>query len=183
MEKAYIKTYKMVHNDRPGRYYDMDYTTVFETRFRPLQQIEGYDPHYIDPEYRVDPYWDNSLCDQQKLQFQCDDYPPTDDADDPEIPDNNLSRAHIELWQPNSEIINEQEIEEPNIENVLQSEPGLLDESAFLHVLTTREGEPAYIPLSTNLGLKYKIQQTDAILPDGLWGTNHRRPHRHWTLI
>ena len=56
MEKAFIKTYKMVHNDRPDRYYDMDYTAAFDTRFRRLQQIEGYDPHYIDPEYGVDPY-------------------------------------------------------------------------------------------------------------------------------
>ena len=166
MEKAYIKTYKKVHNDRPDRYYDMDYTTALETRFRPFHQIEGYDPHYNDPEHGVDPYWDNSLYDQRKLQFKCDDYPPTDDEDDPEIPDNNLSRALIELWQPNSEITNEQEIEEPIIEIGLHSEPGLLDESAFLHVLITKEGEPAYIPLSTNLGLKYK--KTDAIFPDTL---------------
>ena len=156
MEKTYIKPYKMVLNDRPDRYYDMDYTTAFERKFRPLQQIEDYDPHYIDPEYRVDPYWDNSLYDQREPQFKCDDYPPTDDENDLEIPDNNLTRALIELWQPNSEITNEQEIEDPIIENGLQFEPGLLDESAFLHVLITKEGEPAYIPLSTNLGLKYK---------------------------
>ena len=156
IEKVQIKRYKMVHNDRPDQYYDMDYTAAFETRFRPLQQIEGYDPHYIDPKYGVDQYLDNSLHDQQKLQFKCDDYPPTDDEDDPEIPDNNISRALIELWQPNSEITNEQEIEEPIIENGPQSELGPLDELAFLHVLVTKEGEPVYIPLSTNLELKYK---------------------------
>ena len=152
MEKTYIKKYKMVHNDRPDRYYDIDYTTAFESRFRPLQQIEDYDPHYIDPEYGVDPYWDNSLYDQRELQFKCDDHPPTDDEDDPEVLDNKLTRALIQLWQPNSEITNEQEIEDLNKEG----EPGLLDESAFLHVLITKEGEPAYIPLSTNLGLKHK---------------------------
>ena len=65
MEKAFIKTYKMVHNDRPDRYYDIDHTTAIETPFRPLQQIEDYDPHYIDPEYGVDRYWDNSLHDQR----------------------------------------------------------------------------------------------------------------------
>ena len=122
--------------------------------FRPLQQIEGYDPHYIDPEYGVDPYWDNSFYDQRIWQVKCDNYPLTDDENDPEIPDNNLSRALIELWQPNSEITNDQEIEELITENGLQSESGLIDESAFLHDLITKEGEPAYIPLSTNLGLK-----------------------------
>ena len=35
-------------------------------------------------------------------------------------------------------------------------EPSLLDETAFLNVLVIKEGEPAYIPLSTNLGLKFK---------------------------
>ena len=40
-EKACIETYKLVHNDRPGRYYGMDYTAEFETQFQPLQLIEG----------------------------------------------------------------------------------------------------------------------------------------------
>ena len=35
IEKAYIKTYKAVHNDRPDQYYDMDYTKNFTTQFRP----------------------------------------------------------------------------------------------------------------------------------------------------
>ena len=145
-----------ITTDSPDRYYEIDYTTAFETRFRPLQQIEDYDPHYIDPGYGVGPYWDNSLYDQRELQFKCDDYPPTDDEDDPEVLDNRITRALIELWQPNSEIINKLEIEDPAIANGQQSEPGLLDESAFLHVLITKEGEPAYIPLATNLGLRYK---------------------------
>ena len=142
----------MVYNDRPDRYYDIDYTTAFKSRFRPLQQIGDYDPHYFDPGKGVDPYWDNSLYDQRELQFKCDDHPPTEDEDDPEVLDNKRTRAVIELWQPNSEITNEQEIEDPTIEKGQQSEPGLLDESSFLHVLITKEGEP----LSTNLGLKYK---------------------------
>ena len=32
----------------------------------------------------------------------------------------------------------------------------LLDETAFLHLLVAKEGEPSYVPLSTNLGLKFK---------------------------
>ena len=51
----------MDHNNRLDRFFDMDYTTAFETRFRPLQLIEGYDPHYIDPEFGIDQFWDNSL--------------------------------------------------------------------------------------------------------------------------
>ena len=33
MEKIYIKTYKLVQNDSPDRYYEMDYTADFETQF------------------------------------------------------------------------------------------------------------------------------------------------------
>ena len=57
MEKAYIKTYKVVHNDRADRYYEKDYSEVFEFQFRPLLLIEDYNPQYIDPDYGKDPYW------------------------------------------------------------------------------------------------------------------------------
>ena len=50
MEKAYIKTYKEVHNDRPNRYYNFDYTQDFETHFRPFKLIEDCNPQNIDPE-------------------------------------------------------------------------------------------------------------------------------------
>ena len=88
MEKAYIKTYKLVQNDGADRYYEIDYTADFESQFRPLHLIEGYNPQYIDADYGIDPYWDTSLYDQQTLQFKCENYPPTDDEDDPEIPNN-----------------------------------------------------------------------------------------------
>ena len=35
MEKAYIRTYKIVHNDRPDRFYETDYAKDFETQFCP----------------------------------------------------------------------------------------------------------------------------------------------------
>ena len=83
----------------------MDYTKDFETQFRPLPLIEEYNPQFIDPEYGKDTSWDDELYDKQNLQFRRDDYPPTDDEEDPEIVDNKLSRALIELWQPNPETI------------------------------------------------------------------------------
>ena len=84
-----------------------------------------------------------------------DDYPPTDDEDDPPIEDTKLSRALIELWQPNSEAILE-EIEETQEQKDYRGLNSLLDEAAFLHVLVEKQGEPSYVPLSTNLGLKIK---------------------------
>ena len=156
MEKAYIKTYKVVHNDRPDRYYEKDYTKDFETQFRPLQLIEDYNPQNIDPEYGKDPYWDDDLNDRQSLQFRHDDYPPTDDEEDPEITDTKLSRTLIELWQTNTEALHQENTEECLDQQTREAEPSLIDETAFLNILVKKEGEPTYIPLSTNLGLKFK---------------------------
>ena len=155
MEKAYIKTYKEVHNDRPDRYYDLDYLGDFETRFGPSPLVEDYNPHYTDPGYGKDPYWDDELYDKQNLQFWRDDYPPTDDEDDPKIEDNELSRALIELWQPNFEAT-PQEVEESYHQEDHQGPTSLLDEIAFLHLLVEKEGEPLFVPFSTNLWFKYK---------------------------
>ena len=156
MEKAYIKTYKVVHTDRPDRYNEMDYTKDFETQFRPLQLIDDYNLKYIDPEYGKDPYWDDDLNDRENLHFRHDYYPPTDYEDDHEILDTKLSRALIELWQTNSEASHQESIEEHQEKQIYKAKNSLSDEKAFLHVLVTKEGEPAYIPLSTNLGLKFK---------------------------
>ena len=140
MEKAYIKTYKVVHNDRPDRYYDRDYTKDFETQFRPLQLIEDYNPQYIDPEYGKDPNWDDVLYERQSLQFRHDDYPPTDDEEDPEITDTKLSRALIELWQTNTEALHQENAVEYLDQQTHEVEPSLLDETAFLNVLVIKEG-------------------------------------------
>ena len=57
MEKACIRTFKIVHNDRPDRFYEIDHTKDFETQFRPLPLIEDYHPQYPDPEDGKDPYY------------------------------------------------------------------------------------------------------------------------------
>ena len=151
MVEACTQTQYIIHSDHPYLYRRNNLTKDSETQFRPLQTVEDYNPQYYDPEYGKDPYWDDELYDKHNLQFRNDDYPPTDDEDDPDIVDTILSRALIEQWQRNFDAIKDQ----PHAEET-QATPGLLDETAFIHVLVTKEGEPAYIPLSTNLGLKYK---------------------------
>ena len=151
MVEACTQFQYIIHSDHPYLYRRNIFTKDSETQFRPLQTVEGYNPQYYDPEYGKDPYWDDDIYDKYNLQFRNDDFPPTDDEDDPDIVDTTLSRALIEPWQPNFDAIKDQ----PHAEET-QATPGLLDETAFIHVLVTKEREPAYIPLSTNLGLKYK---------------------------
>ena len=161
-KKAYIRTYKIVHNDRPDRFYEIDYTKDFETQFRPLPLVEDYHPQYTDHWYwGKDPYWDDELYDKQNLQFRRDDYPPTDDEDDPQIEDNKLSRAFIELWQPNSEAIPE-ELEETQQQEDYQGLKSLLDETAFEHILLEKQGTfPSLPTLALNLkGGCYTFQWT-----------------------
>ena len=70
MEKAFILTMNVTYNtNKPLPFYECDYTKDFNTPFRPLPLIEDYDPHYYDPEYRRDPYWDDELYDQFSLEF------------------------------------------------------------------------------------------------------------------
>ena len=151
MVEACTQTQYIIHSDHPYLYRSNNLTKDLETQFRPLQTVEDYNTQYYDPEYGKDLYWDDDLYDKHNLQFRIDDYPPTDDEDDPDIVDTILSRALIEPWQLNFDAIKDQ----PHAEET-QATPGLLDETAFINGLVTKEGEPAYKPLSTNLGLKYK---------------------------
>ena len=101
MVEACTQTQYIIHSDHPYLYRRNNLTKDSETQFRPLQTVEDYNPQYYDPEYGKDPYWDDDLYDKHNLQFRNDDYPPTDDEDDPDIVDTKLSRALIEPWQPN----------------------------------------------------------------------------------
>ena len=59
MEKAYIRRYNnmhMIHKTLPT--YEYDYTDNFETQFRPLPEVVAYDAYFVDPQYGLDPYWD-----------------------------------------------------------------------------------------------------------------------------
>ena len=65
MEKACIKTHKVVQSDHSYRYYEIDYTIDFETHFGPLQTTEDYNPQYYYPEYGTEPHWKEDLNDEK----------------------------------------------------------------------------------------------------------------------
>ena len=141
---------------------DLDYTTTFKTRFRPIPLIDDYNPTYIDPDYDRDPYWDTEVYNQDLLQFQyvLDDIEHCNQTvhENPPITHNKKTRALIENWQMNDGT------NHPVFSNPLGTEnhgntaefisQSLLDEKQFQNVLITKDGEPACIPLSTNINLK-----------------------------
>ena len=71
MEKAYIRGYNNVHiNHKIFPTYEYDYTDNFETQFRPLPEVVAYDAYFVDPQYGFDPYWDEELYEQEKLEYK-----------------------------------------------------------------------------------------------------------------
>ena len=58
----------MIHITLPTSEYD--YTENFETQFRPLPEIVANDTYFVYPQYGLDPYWDEDLYDQDKLQYK-----------------------------------------------------------------------------------------------------------------
>ena len=71
MEKAYIRRYNnlhIIHKIFPT--YEYDYTDNFDTQFRPFPEIVAYDAYFVDPQYGFDPYWDEEIYDQDKLEYK-----------------------------------------------------------------------------------------------------------------
>ena len=95
MEKAYIRRYNtthVIHKTYPA--YEYDYTDNFDTYFRPLPEVVAYDPYFVDPQYGFDPYWDDEIYDQDKLEYKDTYNKPNDqiESDDP-ITDAHVSHA------------------------------------------------------------------------------------------
>ena len=106
MEKATIITYNNTHLfQKPIPAWDPDYTSAFNSRFRPIPLVDNYNPTYIDPDYGRDPYWDTELYNQDLLQFQyvIDDIELYNKSahENPPITHNKKTRALIETWQMN----------------------------------------------------------------------------------
>ena len=165
MEKATIITYNNTHLfQKPIPVWDPDYTSAFNSRFRPIPLVDDYNPTYIDPDYGRDPYWDTELYNQDLLQFQyvIDDIELYNKSahENPPITHNKKTRALIETWQMNdgtSHPVFPNPLGTENTENSGEITPqSLLDEKQFQNVLITRDGEPDCIPLSTNINLKCK---------------------------
>ena len=69
MEKAYIRRYNNMHRIHeifPTYIYDC--TDNFDTQFKPFPLVVAYDAYFVDPQYGFDPYWDEELYDQDKLE-------------------------------------------------------------------------------------------------------------------
>ena len=130
----------------------------------PLPLIDNYNPYYLDPDFVFDPYWDIQTYNQHHLHFYNKFHePPTDIEPDSYETDRNLNlaltKALVDPWQSKWTATS---LAPQNEQTQASSQGGPVValtatvEERFVHTLISREGEPDYIPLTTNLGLKYK---------------------------
>ena len=134
------------------------------TTIRPLPLIDNYNPYYPDPDFGFDPYWDIQIYNQHQLHFYKNFTKNIADIehDQPHIDrmlNTKLSTASVDPWQ-NVWINTNSPIQEAITEQLPHNGPLVTltatVEERFVNTLISRNGEPDYVPLTTNLGLKYK---------------------------
>ena len=104
MEKAYIRRNKnihIIHKTLPT--YEYGYTDNFDTQFRPLPEVAAYDTYFVDPQYGLDPYCDEELYDQDKLEYKDAYNKPNDQIESDDLftdayVSDALRYALIDLW-------------------------------------------------------------------------------------
>ena len=163
MEKAYIRRYNnmhIIHKTLPT--YEYDYTDNFDTHFRPLPEVVAYDPYFVDPQYGVDPYWDEELHDQDKLDDNDTYNKPNDQIEyDDLITDAHVSDALryavIDLWTVNPQLPDTSPL--PNFRPRPQNQQrqiAVIDDQILPQLQVTPDGLTKFLPLSTTLPLKNK---------------------------
>ena len=134
------------------------------TTIRLIPLIDDYNPYYSDPDYGFDPYWDVNCYNQHHLYFYRNLNKPShnielDSNDIDQALNMVLAKARVDPWQHETHPIHH--TTHPVDENELhRAGPQVSLATAVtarsVNTLITRTGEPDYVPLTTNLGLKYK---------------------------
>ena len=133
------------------------------TTIRPIPLIDEYNPYYPDPDFGFDPYWDAQIYNQPHLYFYNNSH-PNDSSKEPDSynDDRNLNlaltKALVDPWQ--TKRTTKLAVQEDPAQDSSQDGPAVTltatVEERFVNTLISRDGEPDYVPLTTNLGLKYK---------------------------
>ena len=163
MEKTYIRRYNnmhIIHKNFPT--YEYDYKDNFDTQFRPFPEVVAYDTYYVDPQYGLDPYWDEELYDQNKLEYKDTHNKPSDQIEcDDLITDAHVSDAlryaMIDLRTVNPHLPNTSALPnfQPRPQN-LQRQTAVIDEQILPQLQVTPDGLTKFLSLSTNLPSKNK---------------------------
>ena len=131
---------------------------------RPLPSIDNYNPYFPNPDFGFDPYWDIRIYNQHHLLFYKDFTKNITDIEHDQLQtDQHLntifSAVSVYPWQ-NTQVDIHPPTQETLTEELPQNGPSVTltatVEERLLNTLISPHGEPDYVPLTTNLGLKYK---------------------------
>ena len=140
--------------------YEYDYTDNFDTQFKPLPEVVAYDANFVDTQYGFDPYWDEELYDQDKLEYKVTYNKPNDQIEcDDFITDAHVSdalrHALIDLWTVNPLLPDTSALPNFRPQNQ-QRHTAVIDDQILPQLQVTPHGLTRFLPLSTNLPLKNK---------------------------
>ena len=163
MEKAYIRrdnNMHIIHKIFPT--YEYDYTDNFDTQFRPLPKVVAYDAYFVDPQYGFDPYWDEKLYDQDKLEYKdtydkLNDQIECDDLNTDAHVSDALRHALIDLWTVNPHLPDTSAL--PNFRPRPQDQQrhtAVIDDQFLPQLQVTSDGLTRFLQISANLPLKNK---------------------------
>ena len=84
----------MIHKTLPT--YEYDYTDNFENNIRTHPGVVAYDTYFADPQYGLDPCWEEDLYDQGNLEYKDTYNKPNDQIEsDDSITDARFKRTTI----------------------------------------------------------------------------------------
>ena len=161
MEKTYIRRYNNMHIiHKTLATYEYDYTDNFDTHFGPLPEVVAYYPYFVDPQYGFDPYWDEEIYDQDKLEYKDAYNKPNDQFEsDDLITDAHVSDALryavIDSWTVNPQLPDTSPL--PNFRPRPQNQQrqiAVIDDQILPQLQVTPDGLTRFLLLSTNLPLK-----------------------------
>ena len=142
--------------------YEYDYTDNLDTQFIPLPEVVAYDAYFVDTQYGFDPYWDEELYDQGKLEYKDTYNKPNDQIEcDDLITDAHVSGvlryALIDLWTVNPHLPDTSALPNfrPRPQNQ-QRQTAVIDDQILPQLQVTPVGLTTFLPLSTKLPLKNK---------------------------
>ena len=145
------------------------------TNIRLIPLIDDNNPYYPDPDYGFDPYWDAKGDNQHHIYFNHNFNKQTHDIE-PDCFETDqglitvLIKARVDPWQHSPQLTHKtnHSVAKDDIYRVGQMVSLATAVAArFANTLVTRTGEPDYVTLTTNLGLKYKRRMLFSLMDFG----------------
>ena len=129
---------------------------------RLIPLIDDYNPYYPDPDYGFDPYWDPNSYNQHHLYFYHNFNKPhqnkeSDSTGIDQALNALLVKARADPWQRGTFFFHQTThvaVDDEFHHVGPQISLATAVTARFVNTLVIRTGEPHYVPLTTNLGLK-----------------------------